>query len=130
MEGKAEFRALPWYNGEGDCIIYQIADEAFVARRIDELLTIYNSVVDNKTIGFQIKGVHAIIKKIGLDALSVMSENEAHQIKSISITALLLLAYEGGPRTINRRRGYASAFDCPSEQPTIDASAIEPPGSN
>jgi hypothetical protein len=105
-----------------------MADEAFVAERVDEILTIYNSVIDNRTIGFQIKGVRAIITKFGLDALAVTSENESDEIRKIEITALLLAAYEQGPRTVNRRLGYTSALKCPPEQ--ISAAEIEAPSQN
>jgi hypothetical protein len=90
-EGKPEFRAEPWYNPYGDCIVYKRVDEAVVAERIDELLTVYNSAVDNRPIGFQIKGVQAIIQKLGLDGLAVASESDAGAVKSIFIAALLLV---------------------------------------
>lgn len=59
----------PWYNPDGDCIIYQTADEAIVADRIDESLTIYRSVETNKAIGYQIKGVAEIVRRFGLRSL-------------------------------------------------------------
>ena len=74
MEGASEFRAEPWYNPYGDCIVYQMADEAVVADRVDELLTVYKSAVDDRPIGYQIKGVAAIIGKFGLDGLVVRAE--------------------------------------------------------
>ena len=37
--GDPEFHPDPWYNPHGDCIIHQIANEAVVAERIDELLS-------------------------------------------------------------------------------------------
>ena len=56
MEGTPTFKAEPWYNPHGDCISYKMADEAVVADRVDELLTVYNSAVDNRSIGFQLSG--------------------------------------------------------------------------
>lgn len=126
MEGGPRFRAEPWYNADGDCIIYQLADEAFVADRIDELLTIYRSVIDRRPIGFQIKGVTAIIRKFGIDGLSVTSEEDGEGVKSISIEALLLAAYEEGPRTLGRRRAYASAMEAPTGPRTISAEELQP----
>jgi hypothetical protein len=55
----------PWYNPEGDCIVYQIHDEAIVADRIDEIVTIYRSVQTDNLIGYQINGVTALIKRFG-----------------------------------------------------------------
>jgi hypothetical protein len=125
MNGTPEFRPEPWYNRHGDCIVYQMADEAVVADRVDKLLTVYNSALDNRPIGFQIKGVVAIIRKFGLDGLVVKSEADAQGVKSISIMALLLAAYEEGPQTLSRRRAYVTAMECPIERRTIRADELQ-----
>lgn len=127
MEGRPTFTPEPWYNPHGDCIIYQLADEAVVAERIDELLTVYNSAIDDRPIGFQIKGVQAILGKLGYDALTVHSRTDPHEksVRSISIVALLLAAYEEGPRTLKRRKGYALAMDCPVASRTIPADQLQ-----
>jgi hypothetical protein len=126
MEGSPAFRAAPWYNPYGDCIVYQMADEVVVADRVDELLTVYNSAVDDRPIGFQIKGVAGIIRKLGLTGLAAQSEADAQSVKSISITVLLLAAYEDGPRTLSRRMAYASAMDFPAKRQTIPADELQP----
>jgi len=125
-EGSPEFRAEPWYNPYGDCIVYQVADEAFVAERVDEVLTVYNSAIDDRPIGFQIKGIHAIVRKFGLDALAVESEADSGVVRSISIVALLLAAYEEGKPTLARRRAYAAAMECPAEKRSIPADQLQP----
>jgi hypothetical protein len=124
MEGEPVFKAEPWYNPDGDCIVYKMADEAFVANRVDELLTIYDSAIDGRPIGFQIKGVKAIISKFGVDGLAVSSEANPQHVKSISVAMLLLAAYEGGPQTIGRREAYASAM-CPVEK-SIPTDELQP----
>ncbi|HUX02321.1 MAG: hypothetical protein WBD63_08900 [Phycisphaerae bacterium] len=124
-EGRSEFRAEPWYNPYGDCIDYKMADEAVVAERVDELLTVYNSAVDNRPIGFQIKGVQAIIRKLGLDGLAFASQAKAGAVKSISIAALLLAAYEEREPTLARRRAYAAAME-PAEKRSIPADQLQP----
>jgi len=128
MEGEGEptFRAEPWYNAYGDCIVYKVADEAFVADRVDEWLTVYNSAVDGRAIGFQIKGVRAIITKFGLDGLAVSWKADAGCVQEISIMALLLAAYEQGPRTLSRRRAYAAAMESPAKRRTISADELQP----
>jgi len=126
MEGKPEFRAEPWYNPYGDCIEYQVADEALVAERVDELLTVYHSAIDTRAIGFQIKGVHAIIGRFGWDGLLVASDAGAGQVRSISIVALLLAAYEGGPRTVGRRQAYAAVIESSPKRHTIPADELVP----
>jgi hypothetical protein len=125
-EGPASFKAEPWYNPHGDCIVYQTANEAVVADRIDELLTVYRSAVDNRAIGFQIKGVQAIIRKFGLDGLAVMTDADGTEVKSISIAALLLAAYEDGPMTLRRRKAYASVMESPPSRTTIPAEEVVP----
>ena len=125
-EGKPEFRAEPWYNPDGDCIVFKMADEAIVAERVDELLTVYNSAVDNRPIGFQIKGVQAIIRKLGLDGLAVASESDGTAVKAISIAALLLAAYEEGEPTLARRRAYASVMEGSVKKRTILADDLQP----
>jgi len=101
----------PWYNGPGDCIIFQTTDEAVVAERIDEILTIYRSVETNIPVGYQIKGVRALAEKFGWDGVRVDCKKDGDELMEVSLSALLLSAYEQGPKTISRRRGYASAFD-------------------
>lgn len=107
LERSAVAVAMPWYNSHGDCIVYQTADEAVIAERIDEFLTIYRSAVDNRPIGFQLKEVLALISAYGIDGLSVESEVQGDQL--VSVKALLLAAYERLPVSIHRRKGYAMA---------------------
>jgi hypothetical protein len=117
----------PWYNSAGDCIVYQMADEAVVADRIDGVLTIYRSAIDERPIGFQIKGVEAITRRFGLRGISVECKADRNEIKKVSITALLLAAYEQGPQTIGRRLGYVTAFDCaPNPKLVLEDSEFEP----
>ena len=106
------FSKDPWYNQDGDCLVYKMANEASIADRIDELLTIYRSAENNRPIGFQIKGVGAIIARFGFAGLAIVSENSTESMKSVSITALLLAAYENQPFSLSRRIGYAEAMEC------------------
>ena len=110
VKGPQTFLSEPWYNPRGDCISYKTADEAVVANRIDEILTVYRSVVKDEPIGFKIKGVKAILDKFGYDGLTVSTEQNGTIVKSISIAVLLLAAYEEGPRSIKRRLAYANAL--------------------
>ncbi len=126
VEGSAEFRSEPWYNRQGDCIILQTANEAIVADRIDEFLTVYRSAQDNRPIGLQVKGVQAIIKRFGLHGLAVDVEDNGRQITSISIAALLLAAYEQGPMTLGRRHGYATAMMPGKAYPEIPVRELIP----
>jgi hypothetical protein len=119
VSGSSEFRSEPWYNSEGDCIIYQTANEAIVRDRIDGFLTIYRSAIDNRPIGFQLKSLRAIIRKYGFEGLAVMVKETGDQITSISVVALLLAAYEQGPLTLKRRRAYATVMSPYEHAPEI-----------
>lgn len=100
----------PWYNPHGDCIQFQTVNEAAVAERIDNYLTIYRSVLTDLPIGFKIKDVRELIKKYGCDGIAVEAEVEIQRQILVRVTGLLLRAYESEPGTINRVSGYASAF--------------------
>jgi len=126
MEGNPTFRPEPWYNPYGDCIVYQVADEAIIAERVDELLTVYTSAVHGRPIGFQIKGIQAIIKRLGLDGLAFQAEENGKEVKRVSIIALLLAAYEEGPQTLGRRRAYTMALQCPADARVIPADDLQP----
>jgi hypothetical protein len=128
MEGESAFQAEPWYNPYGDCLVYKMANEAAVADRIDELLTVYRSAEDNRPIGFQIKGVMATIRKLGWHGLAVASEANAECVQSISIMALLLAAYEEHPPTLGRRIGYTAAleFELPRNRRSIPRDELQP----
>ncbi|MBN1488453.1 MAG: hypothetical protein JXA69_00930 [Phycisphaerae bacterium] len=110
VSGPSAFSSAPWYNPCGDCIVFESADEATVAERIDDVLTIYRSAIDDRPIGFQIKGVRAIIAKCGFDALTANWETRGDEVRSVSIAGLLLAAYENHPPTIRRRSAYSSAL--------------------
>jgi hypothetical protein len=119
VSGESEFSPEPWYNPFGDCIIYRTVDEEVVAERIDEILTIYNSAVTDKPIGFQLKGIGAIVKKFGLAGVEVECEECDKEIMHVSLSAILLAAYESGPKTIGRRQAYTGVFDASPRQTSL-----------
>jgi hypothetical protein len=113
----------PWWNPDGDCIIYQTTDEATVAERIDDILTIYVSVISEKPIGFQIKGIAAMSHKFGWAGAEVGFKERDKELLEVSLTTLLLSAYESGPKTIGRRKAYAQAFDFSPRQTSLQFNA-------
>ena len=112
-EESEEVIGVPWYNREGDCIVFRNAPGAFIADRVDEILTLYLSAEERHPIGFQIKDVMALVRKYGYDGLMVRAEVEDSDeswVQTISIHALILAAYEQSPRTIRSRQNYASVL--------------------
>ena len=108
VEGEKGFKAEPWYNAIGDCIEYRTINEAVIADRIDEKLTIYRSAISDRPIGFKIKDVQAILSKYGCDGLAVLSVEKNATL--VSVAAIVLAAYEEGPPSIKRRLAYATAL--------------------
>lgn len=57
-----------YYNRDGDCIEFMAKEEAFYAERIDDLVTVYRSMNDQRIVGALIKGVSGfystILKKL------------------------------------------------------------------
>lgn len=116
----------PWYNAAGDCLICQLdADTEIIADRIDELLTIYRALDTKKAIGFQIKGVRALAKKLGWQTIAITATGAGDEIRSISMAVLVLGAYEDGPHTISRRQGYAEAVSSCSSAGEIPIAAMD-----
>jgi hypothetical protein len=107
VEGEKGFRAEPWYNATGDCIEYHTINEAVVADRIDEKLTILRSVISNEPIGFKLKDIKAILSKY-YGCAGMLVESVEHDKTLISLSAIILAAYEEGPSNIKRRFAYSS----------------------
>lgn len=128
ISGDPGFSADPWYNPEGDCIVCLIDDEAEVADRIDGVLTIYRSATDNRPIGFQIKCVSTLLRTFGADSLAVRSETRRGQNSSalISVSALLLAAYDDGPKTLGRREAYSELMGTPALARAIPRDELVP----
>ena len=110
VAGESREAPRPWYNRAGDCLIYQLrADVEIVADRIDQVLTIYRALDTGKAIGFQIKGVSAIVNKFGFDAIGISTSQIGDEIKEVSVIALVMAAFEDGPHSISRLQGYTEA---------------------
>jgi hypothetical protein len=118
VSGEKGISPEPWYNPDGDCIIYQVVDDATVAQRIDEVLTIYRSFESGKAIGFQ-------INKFGWNGFALEVESNKQEVTKVSLYALLLAAYDTGQKTINRRLGYATAFQSLSRETEVDINDLE-----
>lgn len=89
---KPAFKAQAWYNPYGDCIEYQTEDDEVYGDRIDSLITLHRSVTDHRVIGFQVKGVKALLQRSGCDLMAVGTSERAD--RSISVIAILLAALQ------------------------------------
>jgi hypothetical protein len=99
-----------WYNQEGDCVQFKTMHVATIAKRIDEYLTLYISIEDNKPIGFQLKDIHALANKYDVDLTAVQADYTSRDKRLVSITTLMFQAFVKIPKTTNRVSGYSEAF--------------------
>jgi len=92
VEGEPGFKPGAWYNRFGDCIEFCLANEGIVAERIDEVITIYRSAVDKRAIGFQIKGVQAILKGLDASYMRIDYANSGDAIRHVKVGVALTAA--------------------------------------
>ncbi len=109
--GSGKDTAKIWYNSVGDCIQFKTDHVPSMRKRIDEYLTLYLTLEDQKPIGFQLKDVHALINKYEIDLFAVQAEYTPADKKLISITTLILKAFSKMPANPNRISGYTDAFN-------------------
>lgn len=57
------FSDKPWYNAEGDCIIYNFREANDYADRIDGILTAFRDQDTREIVGIMIKGISHLIKE-------------------------------------------------------------------
>lgn len=121
VDGEPTFERRPWYNPYGDCLVFHVSEDATYADRVDEVLTLYRSIEDDGVVGFQIKGVQAIMKITGSDTIAVSAKTEGGNLTEVAL-ALLLIAgackssTEDTPR---RMRAYAEAGRVAGEQKAL-----------
>ena len=99
---------LMWYNKEGDCIHFKTMDVDIIGKRIDEFLTLYISIEEHKPVGFQLKDIHALTSAHDID-LMVQADVTTKDKRLISISMLILKAFDKKPANISRFSGYADA---------------------
>ena len=96
------------YNEHGDCIMYLSVNEAVVADRIDEFLTLYRSAIDERAIGFQLKGIQALMGEFDFTHAEVKAKIEQSEVKAVMM--LLFNSIRKNPKADKRiLEGYAEA---------------------
>lgn len=58
-----DFRREPSYSQAGDCLFYFFDSGESYRDRVDAVLTVYRTIESDRIIGFQIKGVSAIMEE-------------------------------------------------------------------
>ena len=97
-----------WYNETGDCVMCLSANEGVIADRIDTYLTLFRSAIDQRVIGFQLKGIHGLMGEFEFSDAEVKARIDQGEIKAVMM--LLFNSYRknqtGAPR---EAEGYAEA---------------------
>ncbi len=114
-----------WYNAEGDCIQFLTIHNETIRKRIDEHLTLYLSIKDEKPVGFQLKDIHALIDKYDMDAMTVHADYASNDKRLASISALMFKAFTKMPTSINRRSGYSEAFSTIAREDSVEIPILQ-----
>lgn len=114
-----------WYNGEGDCIQFLTIHDGTIRKRIDEHLTLYLSIEDEKPVGFQLKDIHALINKHDMDAMTVHADYAPSDKRLVSIAALIFKAFAKTPTSINRVSGYSEAFRTMAREDSVEIPVLQ-----
>jgi hypothetical protein len=91
-------------------LVFKSENVAAVAQRVDGILTIYESAVDGKTIGFKIKGVQHLLRKMGCKAIA-FGTGTHRSGEIVTVAMVFLQAFSLDRPTIARREGYARALE-------------------
>lgn len=59
------YTSEPWHNRAGDCLEYHFLPGEYYAERVDDVLTVYRSMNDDRIVGFQVKGMSAVTQRLG-----------------------------------------------------------------
>ncbi|MCP4987906.1 MAG: hypothetical protein GY928_18195 [Colwellia sp.] len=113
---------LMWYNEEGDSIHFKTMDVDIVGKRIDEFLTLYISIEEQKPVGFQLKDIRALTEAHNIN-LTVQAGATTTDKRLVSINMLMFKAFSIKPSSKNRISGYAEAL----EAMTKDGDRVEIP---
>jgi len=90
LSDKPGFKAEAFYNPYGDCLEYYTVNEEAYADRIDSLITLHRSMLDDRVIGFEIKGIRHILKDHQAMAVGTAEDTDL----SISVIVIVMAALQ------------------------------------
>ena len=65
LENLPPFSPRPYYEPEGDSLIFYARDEQSYAKRLNSLLTLFLATKDNTLVGCEVKGVQRLLRIAG-----------------------------------------------------------------
>lgn len=86
--GAPSFHREPWYNEVGDCLNYHFEDCQFYEDRVDDILTVFRRMDDDRFVGMQIKGVSAVLARFGDFHIHITADQA--QLSAFFFVSLLL----------------------------------------
>ncbi|HTM55795.1 MAG TPA: hypothetical protein VL175_17335, partial [Pirellulales bacterium] len=84
---KQEYEAAPRYYAYGDFLTYFLTDRRCVAKRVNELLTIYACPRDGSLVGCKVKGVRLIMSDLRRLHITISDGNTTLGIILLSLLA-------------------------------------------
>lgn len=100
----------PIYCRDSDAVHFFWSDVDYFAERVDDLLTVYRAVEDERLIGLKIKGVARILERFNSLGLGLLDGQ-------VSVEALLLCETADGEEKIGRRETYRLVRQQLNERP-------------
>ncbi|HUY34390.1 MAG TPA: hypothetical protein VMV69_16710 [Pirellulales bacterium] len=97
-EGLADtgpFTAKPYYDAPGDTLFYFARDEQSYAKRLNPLLTVFLATEDDSLVGFKIKGVQRILRR--MERMGMERFVLDHQKENVHLTIFLEFALVAPP---------------------------------
>jgi hypothetical protein len=71
------FEPRPFYSKEGDFLTFFFEGDDHYAERLDDVLTVYRAMTDDRFVGFKLKGVVHLLETLG-DFFVHVTDDEDH----------------------------------------------------
>ena len=98
------FQAEPWYNAAGDSIHYHWQEEEYYRDRIDDKLTVYRSVASANAVGCEIKGITALLTRLGQFGIAIGRQDGTPLAMFLFISSVV--AAEAAANAAERQKTY------------------------
>jgi len=96
LASEGAFTPKPYYDGAGDTLFFYARDAQSYAKRLNPLLTLFLATDDNRLVGFKIKGVQRILRRmerLGMEKFVL----EHHRPEGIRLTFFVEFALVAPP---------------------------------
>lgn len=103
VRASEEYKSLPdqpepWYNEDGDSLVYIAAPEETIGCWINHYFTLYLSAINRRVIGFKIKDIRALAREFDADGTVVSYAYSDDGDGGVKIAWLLMAALMKSPK--------------------------------